>query len=270
MDMIKKVPVSEADQQKSYFKFYERELPGIAPEKRGKVFGPAMDPAKGIPFGEKANILKPEFQGDEIGFCVMPDGTGYVADINFLPGATAEMVDWYYLWRGLDQLRFTIADPANNVGGHTMQTQKALDEDLTIQERLWDSTQTVLKATPMAPKTTYLNFKYPGLCGFDMDLIGTDICKSLICICHYDDGEPPVAGPDYFICHQLVEKDGGVEVRTKIWHGWVMRYGKDYRSLADFRMQPLETKALLIQNAESWARLAPILPQLYAEEKDNF
>ena len=54
MDMIKKVPVSEADQQKSYFKFYERELPGISPEKRGKVFGPAMDPAKGIPFGEKA------------------------------------------------------------------------------------------------------------------------------------------------------------------------------------------------------------------------
>lgn len=229
----------------------------------GNTKAQALDPAKGILFDDRAKVLESEFQGDEVGFCVMPDKTGYAADINFLPNVTADMVDWYFLWRGLAADNYAQINPELYISALTMQHQKALDEDLTIQERLWDSTQTIVQKGQRGPTIYYLNYKNPGLAGFDMDKIGTDVCKSLICACYYEEGEPPVSGPDYFICHQIVEKDGGVEVRTKIWYGWVMRYGKAFKSLDDFVMQPLVVKEALEKNSAAWAKLADKLPQLY-------
>ncbi|MCF0229640.1 MAG: hypothetical protein HUJ76_08130, partial [Parasporobacterium sp.] len=266
-----KTPVSEEDKQKSYFKFYEREAAPIFPPKMGKVFGPPMNPMAALPFAERAKILDADYANDEIGYCAMFDGTGYVSDVNFIPGGTAEMIDWWYNWRGLDPLRYVIANPNEFIQSRTMQSAKAVDEDLTIQERYWDTTQTVIKKGVMKPAVSYLNFKYPGNVGFDMSKIGADqYTKSLICIRYYDQGQPPAAGPDTFIVHQVVEKDGGVEVRTKMWIGYTVRYGLDYKALPDeFRMTPVVPQPYLIANAVEWANVAAILPELYAAEKDN-
>ena len=47
-------------------------------------------------------------------------------------------------------------------------------------------------------------------------------------------------------------------------------YGNNFKSLPDgFIMQPMVAQELMIQNATEWANVAAILPQLYAEEKDN-
>ena len=256
--------------KKSYSKYLQREIPGISPEKMGKVFGPPMNPMNALPFTEKTKLLEADYQNDEIGYCAMFDGTGYVADINFIPGATVEMVDWYFAWRGLEPERYQILDPKNNLAAMTMQTRKTKDPDLTYQEKYWDSTQTIAKKAFFGPpKETFFNYKCPSDVGFLMEKIGDD--RSLICIRAYEKGMPPQAGPDYFITHLVSAKDGGVEIRTKIWDGWTIRYGQDFKALPDgFRMTPVFPQPLLIANAAEWASLAPILPQLYAEEKDNF
>ena len=75
-----KVPVTDADKAKHYFKYYEREPAFMAPQKMGKVFGPPMNPCDAVPFAERASILEEGFSKNEIGYCVMPDGTGYIAD----------------------------------------------------------------------------------------------------------------------------------------------------------------------------------------------
>ena len=267
-----KVPVTDADKEKRYFKYYDRYTAFIAPQKMGKVFGPPMSPADAVPFAERASILKEGFDKNEIGYCVMPDGTGYIADETFIAGGTPEMVDWFFAWRGLDPLRYVIFNPEQNVSSMSMQTCYAKDEDRTLQEKYWDTTQVVMHAGPMGPSTDYLNFKCPSSVGFDMDLIGPDKeTKTLICGRNYAKGYPPMAAPDYFVCHQVKEAPGGVSVFTRIWYGWSVRYGLDHKALPDgFWMQPHVPMTLMIGNAVEWANVAAILPLVYAEEKDNF
>ena len=269
-----KVQITDADKQKSYFKYYERDLAPIAPQKMGAIFGAPMVPIGKVTFPERAKILEPGFT-DDTGYCVLPDGTGYISDTTFIPGGTAEMVDWYFAWRGLDPFRFTIVNPEENLGSKSMQTCITLDPFRTIQEKYWDTTQVVTRVGQMGPmgppKIDYLNFKCPSSVGFDMAKIGPDQeTKTLVCARNFADGQPPQAAPDYFVCHQVKEAEGGINVTTRIWYGWTVRYGKSYKALPDeFFMQPMVPMALMIQNATEWANLAAILPELYAEEKDQ-
>lgn len=277
MDNFKKpkVQVTDADKAKSYFKYYERELAKIDPAKAGKVFGPPLNPATQLAFVDRAKILEPGFD-DEIGYTAVLDGTGYISDKTFIPGATAEMVDWYFAWRGLDALRYIILNPEKNLGALSMQSCITRDPDRTIQEKYWDTTQEIKKMGAMGPfgppAIDYLSLKCPSSVGFDMSKIGGDNeTKTLICGRNFADGQPPQAAPDYFICHQVKEKDGGVEVSTRIWYGWTVMYGNNHKSLPDgFIMQPMVAQELMIKNAEEWANIAAILPALYAEEKDNW
>lgn len=273
-NMVKpKVSVSEADQAKSYFKYYDRRVVGIEPQKMGKVFGNPMNPMNAVPFVERNSIL--DDANDEIGYCVLPDGTGYICDKVMIPDGTPEMVDWFIAWRGLDPLRFVIENPESHLSAMSMQTSIVTDPDRTIQEKYWDTTQVIMRVGQMGPmgppSIDYLNFKCPSSVGFDMEKIGYDKeTKTLICGRNYADGQPPQAAPDYFICHQVKEAKGGIEVITRIWYGWTVRYGQSYKALPDgFFMQPMVPMELMIQNATEWANIAEILPALYAEEKDN-
>ena len=121
------------------------------------------------------------------------------------------------------------------------------------------------------PQIDYMNFKCPSSVGFDMGKIGYDKeTKTLVCGRNFADGQPPMAAPDYFICHQVKEAEGGINVISRAWYGWTVRYGRNYKALPDeFFMQPFVPQGLMIQNAVEWANLAAILPSLYAEEKDT-
>ena len=267
---IPKIPVTDADREKSYFKYYDR-MPAFIPEyKKAKIFGSAISYKDAVSFEERAKIL--ETDKYEIGQCVMPDGTGYICDETFIKDGTAEMLDWYFAWRGLDALRYIIVDPTKNHSAKTMQSGYALDEDRTIKEKYWDTTQVIVSGMGFAPKKEYLNFKCPSDVGFDMEKIGEEkLTKSLICARNYADGQPPNASPDYFICHQVLEAEGGIKVVTRIWYGHTVRYGLNYKSLPDGFIMPTHMpKDLLIENATHFANLAEILPSLYSEEKDNF
>ena len=54
-----KVQITDADKQKRYFKYYERDLAPIAPQKMGTIFGPPMIPVGKLVFTERGKILEP-------------------------------------------------------------------------------------------------------------------------------------------------------------------------------------------------------------------
>lgn len=261
---------TDADKAKSYFKFFEREAVKLDPAKLETIYAKPMSSKGKLAFVDRAKLTEPGFD-DEKGFCVMPDGTGYISDSVFIPGGTADMIDWFIGWRGLEPLRFAIEKPDQYISAVSMQTNFYFDEDRTAQEKYWDTTQVIEKADGMAVKKEFLNFKCPLDVGFNGCKIGPDEeTKTLVCARNYAEDFPPTAPPNYFICHQVVEVEGGIEVRTRIWYGWTVRYGRNYKQLPDeFKMEPLFPKALMIENAIEWANIAAILPELYAAEKDN-
>jgi hypothetical protein len=88
----KLVPVTEEDKKKSYYKYYLAELVDAPPEHYQKVLAGPIDPAKALPVQDRNRLFEPGYFEEEVGYCVMPDGTGYVYNLLKMPGVTAEML----------------------------------------------------------------------------------------------------------------------------------------------------------------------------------
>lgn len=227
-------------------------------------FKQTVNPFSAVAFVDKGNIVTKTVNPEDIGSCVLLDGTGYVCDVNFVAGVTKEMIDWWFVWRGLKKENYANLDPKENLSALSMQVGKSLDDDLTIKERLWDTTQEVVKLGEMGPATTFQNFKCPTDIGFDLSSLGDD--ASFICYRTFDQGEPPMAGPDGFVAHIVREKDGGVEITTYQWIGWTMMYGLPQKSLPNgFFMPPVFPVGYLVKNTMEFVNLGKILPNLYEQ-----
>lgn len=266
-----RVPVTEQDKLKSYFKYYHEEMAAAPKARYDEVLKGPIHPSKALKFQDRNDLFKPGYLEEEVGYCVMEDGTGYVSNLTQMPGVTVDMFDWWFAWHGLDNLRYTIWDPEDHYKAESMQKAKAIDPDLTLKERYWDTTHEVLEDTGMGPEALYINFKNPGDLGFDTEKIGTEACGTIVCAKGNGKGHPPFASPETIMCHFIREVEGGVELRTRFWMGWTVKNGCDVKALPDgIRMPPMGPMALLLHNIKEFTNLAALLPRIYAEEKDNF
>jgi phloretin hydrolase len=266
-----KVPIQETDKSKSYAKYYFEEMAQAAPEKYGQVLRGPINPADALPIHERNRLFEPGYLNVEIGYCVLPDGTGYVANLTQMPGVTPEMFDWWFAWHGLDNLRYTIWDNEDHYKAETMQRGKAFDPLLSMKEKYWDTTHHVFEDIGMGPSGLFINFKNPYDMGFDVSKIGTEACGTIVCANGYGEGQPPFASPDAVMCHFIREVEGGVELRTRFWMGWEIVDGKPVKTLPDgMRFPPMGPMALCLHNIKEFTNLATMLPKIYAEEKDNF
>ncbi|MFV0441646.1 MAG: DAPG hydrolase family protein [Lachnospirales bacterium] len=267
-----RVPVTEQDKTKSYFKYYGVEMVAPDPKRYEDVHKDGLlRPDQVLKFQDRNRLFEPGYLEKEVGYCVLPDGTGYVANLTFMPGVTAEMFDWWFAWHGLDNLRYSVWDPEDHYKAESMQKKRTLDPDLTMKEKYWNTTHHVLEDIGLGPEGLYINFKCPGDLGFDMSKIGTDACATIVCARGYGKGQPPFASPDTIMCHFIREVEGGVELRTRFWQGWCIKNSKEYKSIPDgMRMPEIAPKALLLHNIKEFTNLAALLPKIYAEEKDRF
>jgi len=256
----KKVPVTEEDKKKSYYKYYLEPMAEPPQEIIQKVLAGPIDPAKALPVHERNRLFEPGYFEEEIGYCVMPDGTGYVSNLVKMPGVTGEMFDWWFAWHGLDNLRYTIWDNEDHYRAESMQKEKARDPMLSYKERYWDTTHLVYEDVGMGPQQIVIHFKNPGDMGFDTSKIGTDACSTIVC----------ANGPT-IMCHFVRPIEGGVELRTRFWMGYTVRNKVAYKVLPDgVRMPEEPLKALTLHNIKEFTNLARLLPRIFPEERDNF
>lgn len=265
------VPVTEEEQTRSIYKYFKQEMAPPPQEKIGKMLSGPIAPDKVLPFSERNRLFEPGYLEEEVGWCILPDGTGYLANLTQMPGVTTEMFDWYFAWHGLEDLRYKIWDREDHYYARSQNRRKALDPDLTYKEKLWDTTHEILEDTGMGPSPIVINFKYPGDVGFKAELIGTDACSTIVCGKGYGKGQPPFAIPPTFMTHFVRETCGGIELRSRFWMGWNFENGRDVRVLpVGMRYPDAAAMTLALHNVKEFTNLAAILPSLYAEEKDNW
>ncbi len=265
------VPVTEQDKEKTYFKYFNEEMAEAPKEKYQEVLMGPVDPRRALKFKDRNDLFNPGYLDVEVGYCVMEDGTGFVANHTMMLGVTVEMFDWWFAWHGLDNLRYSIWNHEDHYQAESMQKVRAHDPELSIKEKYWDTTHHVIEDVGMGPEHLSINFKYPGDLGFDMTKYGTAACGTIVCAKGNGIGHPPFASPGTIMCHFIREIDGGVELRTRFWMGWTFENGRDVKALPDgFRMPPMGPMALLLHNIKEFTNLASLLPRVYTEEKNNF
>lgn len=272
MDNIKRVPVSEEEKKRSYYKYFNRELLPIPENKQKILENPLLPTECGLELTDRNKIFKPGYLPDEIGVTKLKSGGYCFSNQTIIPGGTGEMLQWWFAWHPLENLRYSIWDPRDHykVGLSDEDRKKLLDKNIPTIKKCQNvyhyNEESVLLGTE--PIAVHLHFLDPSDMGFDTSKIGTKYNSFILC---GNVVKPKGGGLPIVILHTARDFDGYCEHRSRIWVGYQIEDGKEVCvAPKDFEIPTDKLASQLQHHFFESTNLAAILPQIYEEEKDNW
>ena len=105
------------EEAKPYAKYYHRPVTPPDADLIAQIKPDApIDPALALPPERISDLLDPGYHEVETGWCIMPNGTGYLAVHNRMPGVTVEMLDWWFWWHSMASMRYGLWYPPGHYG----------------------------------------------------------------------------------------------------------------------------------------------------------
>ena len=222
-------PLTPEEQKRPFAKYYRDPYP-YDPAKLAKMDTPC-DPSKAI-YPEQINdLLNPGTLDIEIGWCNLPNGAGFIASQNQYPGVTAEMIDWWFVWHSLEDLRYRIWYPPAHAGlVISPETRKRfLDPSVPFREKNWGQTHHVTEDCECGQDNIDITFLSPKDFGFDMARFKQPFVSTFAggfgWACPVEKKEDSLTVPA-LMCHIFRDIPGGIEHRTRFWMGYRMSNGK--------------------------------------------
>lgn len=260
----KKVGVSKEEKSLSYYKYFERELAKIPEEKIKLLETPSDIPA--VSFAEKNLFLSGEDKNFcQIGYGVAQNGTGFVCNETYMPKVFGEMLDWWFAWHSVgSDLRYKIWDNEDHYFARADNAAYVCDEKIPVNQKTWGVNHYILEDIGNGPDFVKLCFKRPANFGYDEKIIDSATCQSLVCAI----GAGNCAAA---MTHKWYTYKDGVKFVSRFWIGYAEVDGKIICTLPEGVKIPVEVaKGLFAHNIKEFSNLAAILPEVYAENKDNF
>ena len=253
------VTLTEEQKRHPLYPYYELPVKPVPEEQFRQIMGMEFAPEGGLPVNEINRMLDGGELDGEYGLFALPDGGTMIANRLTLPGVTPEMVDWWFAWHGLDTMRYIIWDRDDHIYCQTQNVTQALDASLSLRERYWNTTHIVREGLLDGddPYPVEIQFVPPERVGFDPERLsvfpGTIIATP---------------GPVMMI-HFVRPIDGGSELRTRFWMGYVST-PDGVVHVPDFPRDVNLCRALLCHGVKEFTHLAEILPELYRKYRDDF
>ena len=259
----KKVGVSKEEKSLSYYKFFEREMAAIPAEKIKILDAPSE--VEIVPFEDKNLFLKGEDKNFcQIGYGVASNGTGFVCNETYMPNVTGEMLDWWFAWHSVgSDLRYKIWDPEDHYFARADNAAYVCNPEVPVNQKTWGVNHYIIEDVGSGPDFLKLCFKRPANFGYDEKIIGSAKCQSLVCAI----GAGNCAAA---MTHKWYAYKDGVKLVSRFWIGYAEVDGKIICTLPEGVKVPVEVaRGLFAHNIKEFSNLAAILPEVYAENKDN-
>jgi hypothetical protein len=271
----KKGDLTVDEKAKPYSKYFYRQPVPPAPE-RVAAMGKPIDPSKALPIERINDLLNPGYLEVEAGWCILPNGAGYIANHTLMPGVTVDMVNWWFAWHALEDLRYKIWWPDGHfaISLSDRDRAKVLDPNRSMAQKFQGLTHFVIEHTggPSVQKIA-ISFMTPEDVGFDMSRfkspnVGTVVAANGASLML----NPPAGVPNFkagaFMIHFVREISGGIELRSRFWMGYHILNKKPYLLLPHgVRIPDFAPSGLARHNVYEYANLASFLPQIYEEQK---
>lgn len=260
------------EKAKPYSKYYYREPKPPAPEKLAAMEKP-IDPSLALKAEDINDLLNPGYLPGEAGWCIMPDGSAYVANHTEMPGVTVDMFYWWFAWHGLEPMRYRLWFRPGHFHAQVTEPsrKRILDESLPLEERVRGVSHFVLEDIGGGPEKIWLDFIGPEQMGFDMQRFKAPNVAGLIASIGASElGNIPAGEFNprgcATMCHFLREIDGGIELRTRFWMGKSIFKGKVHHLLPDeIALPAFVPQGLAVHNVHEFTNLASFLPEIYQE-----
>jgi len=255
-----------------FAKYYYDEIPQPDPVHYAKMETP-IDPKDAFSPEEINRMLDVEGlrRGVEVGWCNLPNGAGYIANTILYPDATAEMIDWWFVWHTLEDLRYRIWYPPQHAGIMISPIDRArvLDPAIPMREKNWGLTHYVTENCDCGMDNVDISFRSPADMGFDM----TKFAKVAATFAGGGGWAVTVAKCDSSItapaimCHMFYLEKGGLRHRTRFWMGYRFNaQGKPELCLPPHVAVPAEAvQGLARHNVKEFTRFRDFLPRIYKE-----
>ncbi len=252
--------------------------PGLAAYLRRPLHPPADEvlaaieagpiaPSEALDRSSPDSLLDPAPMAAETGWCVLPDGVGYVAVRTAMPSVSAEMVDWWFDWHPRESLRYRIWHPRAH-------RANALDPPRTPGARAhWGAVHHPVEDFGTGVVHARIEFVAPSDFGFSTDGLGDPRVAAIVC--GYP-GDDRLRARHSLMTHVFLNAPDGVVLRSRFWLGAAIRpdlpraLATAAERLANRRLvrrlaMPARTpRALAIHCAEEFANLGSLLPELHS------
>lgn len=226
-----------------------------------------IDPGAALPLAEIDRLLDPAPLGAQTGWCVLPNGVGYVAVQTEMPGITAEMIDWWFDWHARDPLRYRIWHPMAHVGNSFEAPRRP------GAKPHWGAVHHPVQDVGTGVVRSRITYTRPRAVGFSSDAIDDPAVGTVVCGFLGDDRR----GIRHSVmAHVFLAEPCGLILRTHYWLGAAMRpylpghLGRlggralNRRAVRKLVLPPDAAPGLARHSAEEFANLALLLPGLYA------
>ena len=266
-------PLTAEEEARPFAKYYYEEIKRPDPAHYALMDEP-MDAARAFGPEEINRMLHPdrlEAEEVETGWCNLPDGAGYIANKIFYPGATADMVDWWFAWHPLEDLRYRIWYPPQHAGIMLSPLDRAriLDPDIPNREKNWGVVHNVTENCDCGFENIDIAFRTPADMGFDMERFGKVAATFVggggwavaVEKCDLSITAPAI------MCHMFYEAPGGLLHRTRFWMGYrFTEESKPELCLPPGVAVPAEAiQGLARHNVKEFTRFGDFLPRIYGE-----
>lgn len=268
------------EEKKPYAKYFHRDPAPPNPNALENMEEP-MDPSKALPIENINDLLNPGYHEVEAGWCALPQGGLYIANLIQMPGVTVDMVNWWFWWHCLEDLRYKIWWPQSHFAISVSDRDRVIitDPKTPFTHRFQGRTHYVIEDVggPSAEKIG-ISFMTPEDSGFDINRFkspavgtvagGNGASKML----NPPEGLPIMAKgkAPAFMLHFIREIEGGIEFRTRFWLGYHVLNKKPHLCIPKGAMiPPFVAKGLAIHNVLEFSNLRSFLPEIYREQHDK-
>lgn len=258
--------LTEEEARLTYAKYFSKPLAPIPQEKLDIWKGPCGPASAALSFTDRGKFQDAEVPGMENGFCIAPDGSGFVANTTYMPGVTVEMFDWWFGWHSVtSDLRYKIWDPEDHYYARAQNPGYVKDPAVPYAQRTWGVNHEILEDIGLGgPEELLLCFRRPSELGYDESKQGSSSCLTMVCA--YGVGNTSAV-----MTHMAKEAEGGILFCSRFWMGYgPNKAGEIVKLVPDGVSVPeAAPRALFGHNIKEYSNLASILPNIYMEEKDR-
>ncbi|MFP3728835.1 DAPG hydrolase family protein [Priestia filamentosa] len=258
------------EQARPFAKYFYEDIPQPDPDYLAMMDKPC-DPDKALYPENRNDLLNPGDLDVEIGWCQLPNGAGFIANKTIYPDITAEMIDWWFAWHPLEDLRYRIWYPPQHAGIMLSpeSRKRILDQSIPMSERNWGVTHHVTEDCDNGMDNVTIHFMSPREFGFDMERFKQ---PNVATFAGGQGWSVPVDKTDMSItapammCHFFRDTPEGLEHRTRFWLGYRLTSGKVELSLPPGVSVPEQAiQGLATHNVKEFTRFKSFLPRIYKE-----
>jgi len=275
----RRLELSPEEKRLPLAKYYDLPLVEPGPLQQQLIDAGPMGPTLAIKAENFLDLLQPSgYQEVEYGYCMMEDGTGYLAVYTTYPNCTPQMLAWYFRWlnvhtKGMpkDQgnLKYKIWNPADHWDHGFINGKDKWGGVYTVESLDLGQGEEMVYTIRHA-----VDLKEYGLTEEREKALGEAKCFVDSAYESFHKVQPPhvqTPGTHLMLTLSRTSPLGVMEKCTREWIGWGAEDGKVVRdeTTPDSMLCEEYLKKVIIHATVEAQQLSMFLPQLYAEYKDK-